>query len=55
MVINLHTYAAPDREPGSQSIARVEGCGPVTETWIREHLSPHAKVTVKPVLGTTGR
>jgi hypothetical protein len=55
VVINLHTYAAPDREPGSQSIARVEGCGPVTETWIREHLAPHAKVTVKPVLGTTGR
>jgi hypothetical protein len=55
VVINLHTYAAPDREPGSQSIARVEGCGPVTETWIREHLSPHAKVTLKPVLGTTGR
>jgi hypothetical protein len=55
VVINLHTYAAPDLEPGSEGIARVEGCGPVTETWIREHLAPHAKVTVKPVLGTTGR
>jgi hypothetical protein len=50
VVINLHTYAAPDLEPGSEGIARIEGCGPVTETWIREHLSPHANVTIKPVL-----
>ncbi|HET9842374.1 MAG TPA: hypothetical protein VFQ01_10245, partial [Nocardioides sp.] len=50
VVINLHTYAAPDREPGSQSIARIERCGAVTESWIKDHLSPHAKVTVKPVL-----
>ncbi|HET9840645.1 MAG TPA: hypothetical protein VFQ01_01470, partial [Nocardioides sp.] len=49
-MINLHTYAAPDLEPGSEGIARIEGCGPVTETWIREHLSPHANVTIKPVL-----
>ncbi|HET9842355.1 MAG TPA: DUF222 domain-containing protein, partial [Nocardioides sp.] len=50
VVINLHTYAAPDREPGSEGIARIERCGAVTESWIKDHLSPHAKVTVKPVL-----
>ncbi|HET7071319.1 MAG TPA: hypothetical protein VFI40_10870, partial [Nocardioides sp.] len=50
VVINVHTYAAPDAE----GIARVEGCGAVTETWVKDHLSPHAKVTVRPVLDIEG-
>jgi len=51
VVVNLHAYAAPDAE----GIARVEGCGAMTQGWIKEHLSPHAKVTVRPVLDIEGR
>ena len=54
VVINLHTYAEPDLEHASVGIARVEGSGPVTETWIKDHLSVHAHVTVKPVLDIEG-
>jgi hypothetical protein len=52
-VINVHTYADPDRSDSSR-IARVERCGALTETWIREHLSPHAKVTIRPILDLDG-
>ena len=62
VVINVHTYADTDCAPGCPSdgaseatgIARVERCGAVTETWIKNHLSPHAQVTVKPVLDIEG-
>ncbi len=29
---------------------RVEGHGPVTEAWVREHLGPHVTFTIRPVL-----
>lgn len=51
VVVNLHAYAAPDVE----GIARVEGCGAMTQAWIKEHLSPHAKVTVRPILDIEGQ
>ena len=51
VVVNVHTYAGTRSDPG---IARVEGCGPLTETWVKEHLSAHAKVTIRPVLDIEG-
>jgi hypothetical protein len=51
VVVNLHAYAAPDAE----GITRVEGCGAMTRAWIKEHLSPHAKVTVRPALDIEGQ
>ncbi len=52
VVIYAHIYAGA---PTPTQIARVEGCGPVTETWVRDHLSPHAKVTIRPVLDIEGQ
>jgi hypothetical protein len=49
-VLHVHTYAGP--EP--TDIARVEGHGPVTERWVREHLGPTARFVVKPVLDPAG-
>ena len=51
VVLYVHSYAGPDRE----EIARVEGHGPVTETWLREVLGPRARFTVKPVLDLAGQ
>lgn len=53
VVINVHLYADPGTGD-STGIARVERYGALTETWIRDHLSPHAHVTVKPVLDLEG-
>jgi hypothetical protein len=50
VVVYAHLYLGPD----SDGIARVEGCGPVTENWVRDHLSPHAHVTIRPVLDIAG-
>ena len=36
-------------------MARVEGHGPVTEAWLRQHLGPHARFTVRPVLDLAGQ
>lgn len=47
----VHTYAGP--EP--TNIARVEGAGPVTETWVRDLLGPHARFTIQPVLDLEGQ
>ena len=44
VVINVHTYAGSPDCPDSDGIARIEGCGPVTEAWVRDRLSPHAHV-----------
>ena len=38
-----------------ERIARVEGHGPVTWSWIREVLGPHARFTVRPVLDLAGQ
>jgi hypothetical protein len=55
VVVYLHTYTGPHSEPGSTGgIARVEDCGPMSLAWVRDHLSPHAKVTIRPVLDIEG-
>jgi hypothetical protein len=51
VVVMLHLYAGED-ETG---VARVEGHGPVTEAWLRQHLGPHARFTVRPVLDIAGQ
>ncbi len=38
-----------------ERVARVEGHGPVTESWLREVLGPHARFTVTPVLDLAGQ
>ena len=50
-MVYVHLYAGID----SDGIARIEGCGPMTEAWVRDHLGPHAHVTVKPVLDLAGQ
>lgn len=47
----IHTYAGA--EP--TGIARVEGVGPVTETWVRRVLGPQARFTIQPVLDLEGQ
>jgi hypothetical protein len=46
VTLHVHTYAG--QEP--TDTARVERHGPVTEEWVRRHLGPHARFTVRPVL-----
>jgi hypothetical protein len=50
VVLHVHTYAGP--EP--TGTVRVEGHGPVTERWLRDHLGPTAQFVVKPVLDPAG-
>ncbi len=38
-----------------ERIARVEGHGPVTGSWLREVLGPHARFTVRPVIDLAGQ
>jgi hypothetical protein len=35
---------------GDDSVARVEGCRPVTAEWVREHLGQRSRFTITPVL-----
>jgi hypothetical protein len=51
VVLYVHTYAGAD----TTDIGRVEDHGPVTETWIREHLGPCARFNVQPVLDIEGQ
>ncbi len=51
VVVYVHMYAGTD----SDLVARVEDHGPQTETWIRQHLGPHARFTVQPVLAIEGQ
>ncbi len=39
----------------TERIARLEGHGPVTHSWIREVLGPHARFTVRPVFDPLGQ
>jgi hypothetical protein len=50
----LHLYAGTHTQP-SEGVARVEGYGPVTETWIRRHLHPDTRVKVTPVVDLEGQ
>ena len=51
VTVYVHLYAGIDAD----GIARIEKCGAMTEAWVRDHLSPHANVTVKPVLDLAGQ
>lgn len=51
VIIHIHTYAGA--EP--TGTARVEGHGPITDTWVRDHLGPHARFTIKPVFDLAGQ
>ena len=51
VTVYVHVYAGPDAD----GVARVERCGALTEHWVRDHLSPHANVTVRPVLDLEGQ
>jgi hypothetical protein len=51
VVTYLHLYGGPDTD----EIARVEGLGPLTEAWIRQHLGAHARFKVTPVLDLAGQ
>ena len=43
------------RRPRPRDFARLEGHGPVTESWVRDVLGPHARFTIRPVLGLAGQ
>ena len=47
----VHVYDGPDRE----AMARLEGHGPVTESWVREVLGPKCRFTIRPVLDLAGQ
>ncbi len=51
VVVYLHMYAGTD----SDLVTRVEDHGPLTEAWVREHLGPHARFTITPVLDIEGQ
>lgn len=53
VTVFLHLYAGDSNNDGR--IARAEGHGPVTESWVREHLGTHATFTIKPVLDIEGQ
>src|SRR4051794_6002513 len=50
VVVYAHLYLGPDPD----GIARVEKCAAMTEAWVRDHLSPHATLTIRPVLDIEG-
>ena len=50
VTVYVHLYGGVD----SDGIARVESGGPVTEHWVRDHLGPHARFTIRPVLDIPG-
>ena len=51
VVLYVHLYGGDD----SEGVARVEDNGPVTEAWVREHLGPHARFTIRPVHDIEGQ
>ena len=51
VTVFVHLYGGVHTD----GVARVEGMGPVSESWIKDHLSPHANVTIRPVLGLAGQ
>ena len=45
VTVYVHLYGGDE----TTGVARVEGSGPLTEAWVRDHLVRDAKVTVRPV------
>jgi hypothetical protein len=50
VAVYVHVYGGLD----SDGIARIEGHGPVSETWVRDHLCPQARFSIRPVLDIPG-
>jgi hypothetical protein len=50
----VHVYLGSRGTP-SEGVARVEDVGPVTESYLRHHLSDRARVTVSPVIDIAGQ
>ena len=51
VTVFVHCYGGLDGD----GITRVEGGGAVTEAWIRDHLGPQARFTIRPVLDVAGQ
>ncbi len=51
VTVYVHLYGGID----GTGIARVEDVGPLTESWVRDHLGSHARFTVRPVLDLAGQ
>jgi hypothetical protein len=51
VTVYVHLYGEAD----SDGIARIEGSGPLTEAWIRDHLGRDAKLTIRPLLDIEGQ
>jgi len=51
VVLYVHLYGGLDTD----GLARIEGHGPVTESWIRHHLGANARFTITPVLDLAGQ
>ena len=51
VTVHVHLYGGAE----NTGVARVEGVGPLTEAWVREHLGRDAKVTIRPVLDIEGQ
>jgi len=51
--VTVFVHVSADSE--AAGLARIEGSGPVTETWVRKHLGPHARFTIRPVLDLAGQ
>ena len=54
--LHVHTYAEDPHDAQGEvpPVVRVEGHGPVSTTWLREILGPHARFSVRPVLDIPG-
>ena len=51
VMLFVHMHAGRE----STGIARAEGAGPVTQTWVRDLLGPRAQFTIQPVLDIEGQ
>jgi hypothetical protein len=51
VTVFVHLAADPAADP----IARIEGSGPVTESWVRKHLGAEARFTIRPVIDLAGQ
>jgi hypothetical protein len=51
VTVFIHLAADPESDP----IARIEGTGPVTEGWVRQHLGPEARFSIRPILDLAGQ
>lgn len=52
VMVHVHTYRGPAPSTG---VVRVEGVGPVTESWVRKFLGPQARFRIQPVVDIEGQ